>query len=56
MGAEMHEGLHVKCSIFLPDFNQNWSLTSVSVMISISNFIKIHSVVLRLLYAYRLMD
>jgi hypothetical protein len=35
MRAELHEGLHVKCSLLLSDVNKTWNLWYVSEILNI---------------------
>jgi hypothetical protein len=56
MHAETHVCLHVKCPLFLSDFNQNWSVLTNFSITSQSDFMEIHSVVLKLLHADRQTD
>jgi hypothetical protein len=46
MKAEIHVGLHAKCPPLLSDFNHIGTCRQVSVIFPISDFNKIHSVVL----------
>jgi hypothetical protein len=48
---EVRVGFHVKFSLFLPGFNQDWDSRQISVKRPVSNFAKIHSALLELLHA-----
>lgn len=39
--TDMHEDLHVKCLLFLSNFNQNWSMSTALITFPILNSMKI---------------